>query len=578
VLGARSALRQQLGPLRDAPLTLHLDAPQQQRLSSAGFLRSLETFKTEIRAADGVLMYEEDIIVPVGTSLPEDVIWPAETVSAWVSLSHADTVHGGYNAMMDKLKAWGRCMPHAAARIKEYIEGCLQCARYKPGKIHHHARTSVVAQKPLDKIQIDLATMKESDGYHYILVIHDIFTYFTDGIPLRDKAAATVADALLTWFSRFGYPKSIQSDQGREFCNAVILHLSSTLEIGYDLSAPHHPQSNARVERNIGTVKSKIATLAASTNKPWHTVLPLVISAINRIPRRSTGATPFFLLFGRECTSPFFSFLQECPSVTTDDEDEPDTDIDGIPAVVFMREWLVHSTRVSDTFREEVRARAQLHREKSNRAADQAHTLSSLSVGDAVMRAYESRSSKHQPYFLGPYIIRATDERDNYYLKTPRGLEITRAFTRNMLKLFAPLPSDFRMVPRAICGHTARGGRAGDTRTRYKVLFEGYGLDAAEYMYDAEIDNPQLVADYLEGDGTVDEDLLELDNAVLDQNLPPSAARARDPAPEEDHPDLEALVAALARQSEPAPPAAPRQERLHNPAAAAKAKARRARM
>ena len=54
----------------------------------------------------------------------------------------------------------------------------------------------------------------------YILVLQDLFTRFTELIPLPDIKAPTVASSILnTWILRYGPMRRLLSDNGSEFNN-----------------------------------------------------------------------------------------------------------------------------------------------------------------------------------------------------------------------------------------------------------------------------------------------------------------------------------------------------------------------
>lgn len=52
-------------------------------------------------------------------------------------------------------------------------------------------------------------------GLENVLVLTDVFSKYTLAVPTRDQRASTVARVLVTkWFSKFGAPVRIHSDQG----------------------------------------------------------------------------------------------------------------------------------------------------------------------------------------------------------------------------------------------------------------------------------------------------------------------------------------------------------------------------
>lgn len=70
------------------------------------------------------------------------------------------------------------------------------------------------------------------NGNEYIMVIGDYFTKWKESFALRDHTAQTVADVLITEFiCRFGTPRRIHTDQGREFESTLFSKLCLKLGI-----------------------------------------------------------------------------------------------------------------------------------------------------------------------------------------------------------------------------------------------------------------------------------------------------------------------------------------------------------
>ena len=75
----------------------------------------------------------------------------------------------------------------------------------------------------MDLLDMSVTSTK---GNHYVLVMVDCFSRWTEACPLSDKTAISVADALFSNIvCRFGMPTVIHSDQGREFENKVMHEL-----------------------------------------------------------------------------------------------------------------------------------------------------------------------------------------------------------------------------------------------------------------------------------------------------------------------------------------------------------------
>ena len=52
-------------------------------------------------------------------------------------------------------------------------------------------------------------------------------------------------------FMRFGLPRAITSDQGKEFHNELNRELARRLQIDHRLSTPYHPQVRLRVQMHL---------------------------------------------------------------------------------------------------------------------------------------------------------------------------------------------------------------------------------------------------------------------------------------------------------------------------------------
>ena len=79
-----------------------------------------------------------------------------------------------------------------------------------------------------ERVAMDLLDMSitSAKGNHYVLVMVDCFSRWTEACPLSDKTAISVADPFFSNIvCRFGMPSVIHSDQGREFENKVMHEL-----------------------------------------------------------------------------------------------------------------------------------------------------------------------------------------------------------------------------------------------------------------------------------------------------------------------------------------------------------------
>ncbi|KAJ8047942.1 hypothetical protein HOLleu_00064 [Holothuria leucospilota] len=101
---------------------------------------------------------------------------------------------------------------------------------------------------------------KSRAGHQYILTIMCASTRFPEAIPLRNIKARTVLQALLKFFTLFGLPKEIQSDQGSNFMSTVFQQMLYELGIDQIKSSAYHPESQGALERFHQTLKNMLKT------------------------------------------------------------------------------------------------------------------------------------------------------------------------------------------------------------------------------------------------------------------------------------------------------------------------------
>ena len=94
-------------------------------------------------------------------------------------------------------------------------------------------------------------------------------------------------------------PQVILSDQGREFCNRVTNSLFTENGITHRVTSAYHPQANGLTEKFNGTLLNMLTKAVVSHPSLWDTKLQSVLFASNTSIHRSTGYSPFFLLYGR---------------------------------------------------------------------------------------------------------------------------------------------------------------------------------------------------------------------------------------------------------------------------------------
>ena len=97
---------------------------------------------------------------------------------------------------------------------------------------------------------------KTKSGNQFLLTIMYVATRYPEAIPLRRITSPSVVKALIKFFSTFGLPKIVQTDQGTNFLSGIFKQVLASLSITHRTSSAYHPESQGALERWHQTFKS----------------------------------------------------------------------------------------------------------------------------------------------------------------------------------------------------------------------------------------------------------------------------------------------------------------------------------
>jgi transposase InsO family protein len=134
----------------------------------------------------------------------------------------------------------------------------------------------------------------------YVVVVVEYFSKWIEAKPLTTITSTTVQKFF--WQNivcRFGVPKAITVDNGTQFDTKTFKEFCDHIGTKIHFASVRHPESNGLVERANGIIMTRIMKLIF--NQPrgkWPEELIKVVWSHNTTMSRSTGFTPFKLLFG----------------------------------------------------------------------------------------------------------------------------------------------------------------------------------------------------------------------------------------------------------------------------------------
>ena len=200
--------------------------------------------------------------------------------------------------------------------VRRWCRQCDLCSSRKgPSKRPRAPMKAYNVGAPLERIAIDITgpLPKTDAGNRYVLVVADYFTKWTEAYAIPDQEAGTVAKKLVEEFvARYGVPREIHSDQGRNFESALFQEVCRLLDLDKTRTTPLRPQSDGMVERFNRTLKSMLSLFVHENQRDWDRHLPLLLMAYRSAVHETTGCTPSEMMFGRELRLPV-DLLYGCP-------------------------------------------------------------------------------------------------------------------------------------------------------------------------------------------------------------------------------------------------------------------------
>ncbi|KAI5000684.1 hypothetical protein ZWY2020_010643 [Hordeum vulgare] len=145
-------------------------------------------------------------------------------------------------------------------------------------------------------------------GMTHLLVAVDKFTKWIEARPIKKLDGPTAVKFITHISVRYGVPHSIITDNGTNFAKGALALYCSKVGIRLDLASVAHPQSNGQAERINGLIlagiKPRLVAPLVRSAGCWIEEMSAVLWSLRTTPNRSTGLTPFFLVYGSEAIIP----------------------------------------------------------------------------------------------------------------------------------------------------------------------------------------------------------------------------------------------------------------------------------
>ena len=452
---------------------------------------SQETNTQALSKTDGLWYKGHQIVVPNSTEIKSRILHECHDAPY--------SGHGGFHKTQRAVtrQFW---WPHLSRDIAEYVQSCDLCQRNKSA---HTKPAGKLLPLPIPDGKWEVVTVdfvvslpQTASGFDAICVFVDKLTKMCHLCPTTSEATAgDTAKLFVDYVWRYhGLPRKLISDRGTQFTSSMFRDICSLLNIEQGLSSAFHPQSDGQTERLNRVMEETLRHYVNPTQDDWDRWLPVVEFALNNSVHSSTGATPFFLNYGRHPNTPLSLQTPRMKSAT-------------VPSAVKF---------TADMYDALVKAKKCLiaAQQRQKAYADTKRSELELLPGTKVMLSAENIAVKHNGSrklmgkWLGPFPVTRRINPVAYELKLPPTMaRVHPVFHVSLLKPYkAPKDASKRQRPpppviledgpehevEAVLAHRYVG-----KKLQYLIKFKGYDHVYDEWLPPSQLHCDELLQEYL---------------------------------------------------------------------------------
>ena len=336
--------------------------------------------------------------------------------------------HIGFQRTFDTIrnKFWWQTMYND---IRSWILSCPQC---QAGKRNHRKyglmQPIPYPEAPFVRIGMDIITNLPITprGNVCVLTICDYYTKWPEAFPMIDKKSTRVAKIIVEEIiCRFGTPKIILSDQGKQFTGKVMKHIENYLGIEGKSTTAYHPQTDGLVEKYNGTLMETIRAYVSDNQVDWDEFIPYALAAYRGTKHSTTGESPYFLLYGRE-------FIRPIDAALNISETQALTERESIEKLIDTKEF------VKNKVEEAQKTQALQYNKKRSKGKFEKDDLIMLYIPRPLPKG---RKKKLQKLWEGPYVVIRKESEVNYTIAPENNRKNKQTVHIDRMKKYYPTKS-----------------------------------------------------------------------------------------------------------------------------------------
>ena len=370
-----------------------------------------------VRRCKSFVMIEGELFRRSTTGIFQRCVSPEEGQKILYDIHAGDCGHhAGAKTLVAKANRHGFYWLSAKADAVDIVRRCAGCQRFAnqthlPGS----ALKTIPITWPFAVWGLDMVGpfKKAPGGFTHLLVAVDKFTKWVEAKPVTKCDGKTATKFLRDIIYRFGFPHSTITDNGTNFAKGHMAEFCQEHHIRLDIASVANPQANGQVERANQSIlhglKPRLQEPLERAAGCWVEELPSVLWGIRTSENRSTGFTPFFMVYGAEAVMPT-DLEHDSPRVVSYVEENNETNRqDGLDTL--------------DEERDLARSRTAIYQQGLRRYHSRRVRTRTFQEGDLVLRLKQNKTGMHKlsPPWEGPFAIGRVLGKDSYYLIDVRG-------------------------------------------------------------------------------------------------------------------------------------------------------------
>jgi len=350
--------------------------------------------------------------------------------------------HSGIPATVKRLQslfAW----PQLKKQVAAFVKSCPTCQQAKPERVKYPGllRPLETPTSAWQVISLDFVEgLPLSHGYDCILVVVDLFSKYSNYVPLKHPfTALTVAKLFMVHIYRLhGLPTAIVSDRNKIFTSHLWRELFRLAGVELRMSSAYHPQSDGQTERVNQCMETFLRCFANAAPNKWFDFLHLAEYWYNTTWHSSLQQSPFQVLYGQSPRQLGIDSSAAC-SVTS------------------LAEWMQQKAAMQSLIQQHLaRARNRMKLQADKKRTERSFPLGAwvyVKLQPYVQTSLAPRANQKLAYrFFGPYKIEEKIGSVAYKLQLPPESTIHPVFHVSQLKGVIPTTHSASPLPVAFDG------------------------------------------------------------------------------------------------------------------------------